>query len=300
MGMNLFVKFWGTRGSIPTPGELTSRFGGNTACVEVRYSNTLIILDAGSGIRELGDELLNRSSKPLTGHLLFSHCHWDHIQGFPFFSPAYRPENRFFIHGRHKGDDRFYRVLSGQMESDYFPVAFVALKAEIQSQDLESAGKKIDDIEVDWIELNHPGGCLGYALSVGGIKLVYMTDNELLYSPQAPSSELRPVPSQICEFVRGADLLIGDAQYTDDEYASRVGWGHSSCFSTVDLALQADVKHLVLFHHDPIRSDCEIDDILDACRHRCSSLGGQIQISAAREGVEFRFPIESSLPAEPA
>jgi phosphoribosyl 1,2-cyclic phosphodiesterase len=131
----------------------------NSACIEVRHEETLIICDAGSGIRELGEDLLTRSNQPITGHLLFSHCHWDHIQGFPFFSPAYRRENRFYIHGRHPGDDRFYRLLSGQMESDYFPIGFQALRAEISSSDLEAAGNKIGCVQVRWMSgIFSPGG----------------------------------------------------------------------------------------------------------------------------------------------
>lgn len=288
--MDIFVKFWGTRGSIPTPGEHTQRYGGNTSCVEVRHGDTLIICDAGSGIRELGEDLLLRSDAPIVGHLLFSHSHWDHIQGFPFFSPAYRKENRFFVHGRHPGDDRIYQLLSGQMESDYFPISFQAFKAEIRPSDLDSAGKRIGEVGIAWIPLRHPGGCLAYALSVGVAKVVYMTDQELLLSEAGPTDELRPMPDELIDFVRGADLLIGDGQYTDEEYLERVGWGHSSCFTVVDLALRGQVKHLALFHHEPSRSDLEIDELVDACRRRVASQNGSLLVSAAREGVEYRFP----------
>lgn len=288
--MDVFVKFWGTRGSIPTPGEHTHRYGGNTACVEIRHEETLIICDAGSGIRELGEDLLNRSNQPITGHLLFSHCHWDHIQGFPFFSPAYQRENRFYIHGRHPGDDRFYRLLSGQMESDYFPIGFAALRAEIGSSDLETAGNKIGRVQVRWIQLKHPGGCLGYSLQVDAVKVVYLTDCEVPIPTDRPRSELRLMPPELVEFVQGADLLIGDGQYTDDEYTDRSGWGHSSCFTVVDLAVQATVKHLALFHHDPARTDFELDELVDACRVRVEAHQSSMTVTAAREGVEYRYP----------
>jgi ribonuclease BN (tRNA processing enzyme) len=176
------------------------------------------------------------------------------------------------------------------MESDYFPISFQALKAEIRLSDLDSAGKKIGAVGVDWIPLRHPGGCLGYALTVGGAKVVYMTDQELVHPETGPVEDLRSIPAELVDFVRGADLLIGDGQYTDEEYAERVGWGHSSCFSVVDLALRGQVKHLALFHHEPSRSDLEMDDLVDLCRRRVLNQNGSLLVSAAREGVEFRYP----------
>lgn len=287
--MDLFVKFWGTRGSIPTPGEHTSRYGGNTACVEIRQEDTLIICDAGSGIRELGDELMTRSGQPITGHLLFSHCHWDHIQGFPFFAPAYRSENRFLIHGRGPGDDRFYRFVSGQMASDYFPISFKALRADIRSSDLTATHCFLGKVQVSHLPLEHPGGCLGYSFRVGSIKVVYMTDVELPFSGPSGSLEMRACPSDMISFVEGANLLIADGQYTDEEYLERRGWGHSSCFSTVDLAVSGRVKHLAIFHHDPTRSDYDVDDLVDACRSRAMRHGSSLIVTGAREGVELRY-----------
>ncbi len=287
--MDLFVKFWGTRGSIPTPGEHTSRYGGNTACVEIRQGETLIICDAGSGIRELGDDLASRSAQPITGHLLLSHCHWDHIQGFPFFSPAYQSENRFLIHGRGPGDDRFYRFLSGQMASDYFPISFKALRADIRSSDLAATQGYLGKVRVDHLTLEHPGGCLGYSFRLGSIKVVYMTDVELPFLGPSGCADIRRAPSDLVEFVNGADLLIADGQYNDQEYLERRGWGHSSCFSTVDLAVAAGVKHLSLFHHDPTRSDYDVDDLIDACRLRVSGHGSSLIVTGAREGVELRY-----------
>ena len=287
--MDLFVKFWGTRGSIPTPGEHTSRYGGNTACIEIRQNDTLIICDAGSGIRELGEDLASRSGQAITGHLLLSHCHWDHIQGFPFFSPAYRSENRFLVHGRGPGDDRFYRFLSGQMASDYFPISFKALRADIRASDLAETNGFLGKVQVDYLTLEHPGGCLGYSFRLGSIKVVYMTDFELPFHGTAGCGMMRTIPSDLVKFVEGADLLIADGQYTDHEYLERRGWGHSSCFSTVDLAVAGGVKHLALFHHDPTRSDYDVDDLVDACRQRSSRHGSLLVVTGAREGLELRY-----------
>src|SRR5206468_11161024 len=153
--MEFYVKFWGTRGSIPTPGDRTRKYGGNTSCVEIRFGDNLFICDAGSGIRELGADLLTRGNGPLHGHLLFSHAHWDHIQGFPFFSPADVAGNRFLIYGAKPGDDRFYQLLSGQMKSDYFPIGFGALRAEIYADHLDDGRKEIGGVLVQSFPLNH-------------------------------------------------------------------------------------------------------------------------------------------------
>ena len=291
--MHFYVQFWGTRGSIPTPGMRTRRYGGNTSCVEIRYGKELFICDAGSGLRDLGFDLLDHSVSPITAHFLFSHSHWDHIQGFPFFEPAYRSENLFYIYGRSVGDDRFYRLLSGQMRSDYFPVAFAALKAEIAAAYLNNGGRTIGRVEIGTHSLNHPGGCIGYSFSAGGKRIVYVTDNEIPLPDGlvAPEQEvrLRAVPPDLVDFVRNADLLIADSQYTDAEHLARPGWGHSSCLTTVDLALHGGVKHLALFHHDPAHSDADVDDMLHACSDRVTRFGGNMKVFAARERMELKI-----------
>ena len=284
--MNIYVKFWGTRGSIPTPGDRTRKYGGNTSCVEIRCGNDLFICDAGSGIRELGADLLARGNGPIVGHLLFSHAHWDHIQGFPFFVPADRAGNRFLIYGAGQGDDRFYQLLSGQMKSDYFPIGFGALRAEIVADHLDHGRKEIGAVLV-----THPGGCLGYALSHQTRKIVYATDNEIETESSRLESDgqakLRIANPALVEFMRGADLLIADGQYTDSEYASKKGWGHTSCLTAVDLAVQAEVKQLAIFHHDPSHADAVVDEIIESCRRRVSSFDSDLIVLAAREGIEL-------------
>ncbi len=291
--MPIYVKFWGTRGSIPTPGDRTRKYGGNTSCVEIRCGNHLFICDAGSGIRELGSDLVARSKAPIVGHLFFSHAHWDHIQGFPFFAPADTAGNRFLIYGAKQGDDRFYDLLSGQMKSDYFPIGFGALRAEIIADHLDDGSKKIGSVLVESFPLNHPGGCLGYAFSSGARKIVYATDNEIEVLSSQPESDgeakLRIVQPALVEFVRGVDLLIADGQYTDLEYRSKKGWGHTSCLTVVDLAVQAAVKQLAIFHHDPSHADSFVDEIIESCRSRVKKLGSDLIVFAAREGIELEF-----------
>jgi phosphoribosyl 1,2-cyclic phosphodiesterase len=289
--MRIYVKFWGTRGSIPTPGDRTRKYGGNTACVELRCGSHLFICDAGSGIRELGADLLARGTGPIVGHFFFSHTHWDHIQGFPFFDPADRPGNRFLIYGVRQGDDRLYHLLSGQMKSDYFPIGFGALRAEILADHLDDGRKEIEEVLVESFPLNHPGGCLGYAFSHRSKKIVYATDNEVELEPGQPESDgevkLRIARPALVEFVRNADLLIADGQYSDTEYMSKRGWGHTSCLTAVDLAVQAGAKHLAIFHHDPTHADSFVDEVIESCRHRVNSFGSELIVFAAREGMEL-------------
>ncbi|HEY3854585.1 MAG TPA: MBL fold metallo-hydrolase [Verrucomicrobiae bacterium] len=293
--MAAFVKFWGTRGSIPTPASWTRVYGGNTPCVEVRFDDTIFICDAGSGIRELGNDLLNRDSQPRTLHLLITHTHWDHIQGFPFFAPVYGDATRIHVYGRQANDNLTYRLLSGQMSSNYFPVSFKELGTSVVADHLNDGEKEIGGVRVRSFPLNHTGECLGYSFEKAGRKIVYATDNELEIQPGDVFPDLhdtgpmRLAPKDLIAASLDADLLITDAQYDEREYATRRKWGHSCCFSVTDLAIQAKVKHLALFHHDPESTDKAIDEMVQACRKRAARLGAKLTISAAREGVEFKF-----------
>src|SRR5437867_6045465 len=291
--MDFYVKFWGTRGSIPTPGDRTRKYGGNTSCVEIRFGDHLYICDAGSGIRELGADLLTRGKIPITGHLFFSHAHWDHIQGFPFFGPADVAGNRFLIYGAKPGDDRFFHLLSGQMKSDYFPIGFGALRAEIYADHLDDGRKEIGGVLVQSFPLNHPGGCLGYAFSHRTKKIVYATDNEIEVESSRPETDgvarMRVAGPALVEFVRGASLLIADGQYTDAEYQFKKGWGHTSCLTAVDLAIQAGVKQLAIFPHAPAHADSFVDEIVESCRNRVSALGAKLVVFAAHEGSELKM-----------
>ncbi len=292
--MAMFVSFWGVRGSIPTPGPTTSMHGGNTSCVEVRVDDSLFICDGGSGLRELGIDLLRRSTAPIEAHFLFSHMHWDHIQGFPFFAPIYMPNNTFHIYGTSPGDTRYHRLLSGQMSSSYFPVDYGDLGGNIVSADLSDGFRLIEGVQVSCMVQKHPGISWAYKFEKDGQKVVYATDTELdllLPDPKLPVNRpraLRPMPSDLVAFCRDADLLIADAQYTDDQYPSKAGWGHPRATTTVDLAVQAGVKALALFHHDPMHTDNDIKRLVAVCRARAERHGSEMFVYAAREGFEVR------------
>ncbi|HCH66420.1 MAG TPA: hypothetical protein DFR83_26690 [Deltaproteobacteria bacterium] len=294
--MSMFVKFWGVRGSIPTPGPSTRRYGGNTSCVEVRTPEAHFICDAGSGMRELGLALSRTANgKPLTSHLMLSHAHWDHIQGFPFFGPVYSPTTTLRVYGTDPGDDRFFRLLSGQMGSDYFPVQFSDLAGRVVSDHLNGGCRVVGDTEVSVLPVCHPGGSLSYRFRLGDRMVVYSTDNELDLLIENPEDAHRPevlrrLPEDLVSFVRGADLLIADGQYTDVEYPNRVNWGHSRASTCIDLALAAGVKQVAIFHHDPMQSDADVEAKIQGCRRRAALLqGSALSVFGAREGVELRF-----------
>lgn len=290
-----FVKFWGTRGSIPTPGWQTRTYGGNTPCVEVRVDDQLFICDGGSGMRELGLDLLRRGAIPVNAHLFFSHSHWDHIQGFPFFVPVYRPDSTLRVYSGESDDNRIYELLSGQMHSSYFPVQFSDLGAKIVSESLGESGREIGGVRVAWRSQVHPGGSYAYCFCHQGYKVVYATDNEIDQTLQnaeavaANADEPRIVDSDYLDFIRDADLLIADSQYTDDEYVSKVGWGHPRALTVVDAAVQAGVKRLALFHHDPMHSDRAVEDKVEKCETRARAQGSSLIVFGAREHVELRI-----------
>jgi phosphoribosyl 1,2-cyclic phosphodiesterase len=293
--MNFFVKFWGTRGSIPTPGSLTQVFGGNTPCIELRVDDSLFVCDGGSGLRELGLDLLRRGKKPLKVHMFFSHAHWDHIQGFPFFVPAFLADNAMVIYGTSPGDTKFHKLLSGQMESDYFPVAFGDLGAQIQPDDLGHADKLIEGVRVRAIPQLHHGPSYGYSFEKDGRKVIYATDNELdleLLNAAEVEADLeapRRCPTRYVEFCRGARLLIADGQYTDEEYRNKRTWGHPRATTLVDLAIEAGVEQLAITHHDPLQSDDQVRQKVEVCRARAARLGSKLTVFGAREGMELRI-----------
>ncbi len=299
--MPFLVRFWGVRGSIPTPGRATYRYGGNTSCLEMDVDGTTIVCDAGTGARELGVELMEREG-PLHVHWFFSHMHWDHIQGFPFFTPVYVPGHRFTIYGVREGDTRFARLLSGQMRSAYFPVDFSDLRGNIEAEDLGSdMQREVGGVFVRCFEQHHPGLSYGYSFEKDGVKVVYATDNEidmLLRDPEQPLRDpaaLRQIPDDLVNFCKGADLLVCDAQYRDEDYPMRVGWGHPRATTVVDLAVRAGARQLALFHHDPMHSDDEVDELVATCRARAAAHGSDVFIFAAREG----FTLRADLPHRP-
>jgi phosphoribosyl 1,2-cyclic phosphodiesterase len=286
--MTLRLRFWGTRGSIPSPGPNTVRYGGNTPCVEVRTdTDWLVILDAGTGIRELGRSLVASSNgHGIAADIFLSHAHWDHIQGIPFFAPIFQSGNHFTIWGSKTLEPNLGRVIRDQMHPVVFPVPFEQLEASIDFGEI--ADQHVGNgYEVRAFAVQHPGGALGYRFESRGKEagsFVYISDNELNLSADYPD---RPQDwkDQLVEFVRGAKLLVHDATYTSEEYERHRGWGHSTYEDAVTLALDAEVEQLVLFHHRPERTDDEVDRCVDACRALVAGRGSRITVMAAAEGM---------------
>jgi phosphoribosyl 1,2-cyclic phosphodiesterase len=291
------IKFWGVRGSVPSPGPDTVYYGGNTSCIELRADGELIILDAGTGIRALGQHLQKEfEGAPIRATILVSHTHWDHIQGFPFFSPAYDPANQIKIlafEGPRKGIEA---TLASQMESPYFPITMQEMPSSIQFQELKDLEFNLGPIHVQAAFMNHPGVCLGFRLFTSAGSIVYLPDNELfgrLHGGHSHGSArhgtaqfARQQDYKFEEFIRGADILISDAQYDSTEYEQHVGWGHSCVDDVVDLAVASGVTELYLFHHDPDHSDTHIAQMLGNARKRVSQAGAPLRVEAAREGAE--------------
>lgn len=293
---DFFVRFWGVRGSIPTPGPRTRRYGGNTTCVEVRVGETLLVFDAGTGLRELGVQLMrqHKELQQLTIHLFLSHPHWDHIQGFPFFEPAYIESTTLYVYGP-EGDGRNHELLSGQMADDYFPVRFSDLGARIMPRSFSAKCTQVGEASISSFGQHHPGGSLGFRVQHSDKSVVFATDSELdhlLLDPdivQRSPDSLRQLPRDLVSAVEGADLLIADAQYVDGEYPKKRGWGHPRASTVVDFAAQAGVRQLALTHHDPMQSDRDIDLKVLACQARAAALGVDLEIFGAREGITLKL-----------
>jgi len=271
----IYVRFWGVRGSIATPGKDTVKYGGNTSCVEVRCGNEIIILDAGTGIRELGNKLLNE--KPQHINILFSHFHYDHIEGFPFFGPIFNRHYSITLIGKPKLEGTLEQLFATQLMFPYFPLTLKEPDADITFHEVDRENFICrGDISIMLEHLNHPGGCIGYRIEYRGRSLVYATDTE--HSDQLDVSLLK--------LASHADALVYDSNFTDDEYAgkvgtSRSGWGHSTWTQGVKLARTAKVKKLILFHHDPSHDDRFIDELEREARK------GFSESYAAYEGLEI-------------
>ena len=289
------VHFWGTRGSIATPGPGTVRFGGNTLCVElVTNDGHRVILDCGTGMRLLGLQML-RGPQPARATVLLSHTHWDHIQGFPFFAPAFIPGNEFTVCAPEDVGGSLADVLAGQMEFTYFPVKLDQLPSKIAYCDLGEGSQVIDGVRIDTQYLNHPAMCLGYRVEADGVSVVYLTDHEpfsdILWRADAEpgriDSILHPGDRRHAEFMRGADLVIHDSQYTPREYPSKKNWGHSTYEYAVALAAAAGVKRLALIHHDPLHDDAMVQEIEKQAIEFASQWSDTLRVFCACEDSEL-------------
>ena len=303
----MHVRFFGTRGSIATPGPHTLRYGGNTSCVEVRSSSgTLIVLDMGTGAAVLGRELMARGG-PLRGHVLISHTHWDHIQGIPFFAPLFVPGNEWDIYAPRGLGQTLRDTLAGQMQYSYFPVGLEQLGATIRYHELVEGWLRIGDVEVTSRYLNHPALTLGYRLEADGVAVVYACDHEPHSRMLATGSgDISGEDRHHAEFLAGADLVIHDAQYLASEYPQKVGWGHSTVEYALAVARSAGVKQLALTHHDPRRDDAAIDDLVQSLHSEALRTAGP-HVFAAAEGQEMELSAtnvtaapKSSFPAQAA
>ncbi len=279
------IKFWGIRGSIAVPGKDTIIYGGNTTCVEITLqSGRKVIIDAGTGIRSLGNKLMAENDK-VDIHLLITHIHWDHVLGFPFFSPIYDSSTKIIIDGYPTCMKGLRYTFDNKMGDGFFPVKFNDLKAEIKYVEKLSQGElEIDGTLIDSIPLQHPQGGFGYRFREGKKTLAFITDNELREDAWTGRS-----PTEYAEFCKDANILIHDAQYTPQEIDERRGWGHSDYQSAFDLGHKAGVKRLILFHHDPSRTDQEETAIKVQCEDLARKKKSSMIIEAAKEDSELEI-----------
>jgi CheY-like chemotaxis protein len=282
------IRFWGTRGSIAQPGPATLRYGGNTSCIEIQAADgTLIVLDCGTGAHALGKRLA-ASPDPIDGHLLIGHTHWDHIQGFPFFAPLFRPGSRWSVYAPGGGDRKLQSALAGQMSYEYSPINLDALSAEVEYHDLTEGVFEIGPIRVTTQYLNHPALTLGFRFETDDAIVIYSADHEphSLHPLDAPAGTepIHHEDRRHTRFLEGADLVIHDAQYTLADFPMKAGWGHTPLERAVDYAILARVPHLVFTHHDPDRDDEAVDGLLEMARARAASAEFTPDVDAAAEG----------------
>jgi len=281
----VYVRFWGTRGSCPTGGLKTSRYGGNTACTEVRIGNVPLIIDCGTGLRELGSELMKEfGGRPIEGHIFVGHTHWDHIQGFPFFTPLYARCNSFNVYSVHGAHNSLRGIFSDSMALDYFPVPLSSLACDLNFVELKGP-VDIGVAKISFHHLNHPGPCIGFRIEAQGKVITYISDHEEFGRLGGDSELSRRQDAGVAEFARGSDLLIREAQYTEAEYASRKGWGHSTYDDAARFALETGVKRMAVFHHDPDHTDEIMDANIGYCRSLLKRDGAAAECFAARDGL---------------
>lgn len=291
------VRFWGVRGSIPSPGPNTARYGGNTTCIEVRSDdNTLIVLDGGTGIFALAQALLRQL--PVTANIFITHSHWDHIQGLPFFIPLFIPGNRVNLYGGMDpvSGNGVEQVMDVQLQYSYFPVREAEMKAKIEYHAL-TLGEPISigDAEVIGTLLNHPVLNFGYRINCGGKSVFFTGDHEPHYNIYEPDDAgwaeyqelIDTQRNTIDNAIRDVDVLIVDTSYSTEEYASKRGWGHGTYDHAIAMAQRVGAKHLVCTHHEPTRSDDALEALFASVMARHQDSLGNLKITLAYEGLEI-------------
>ncbi|MFQ5736697.1 MAG: MBL fold metallo-hydrolase [Thermodesulfobacteriota bacterium] len=279
----MIIHCWGARGSIAVSGKEFTKYGGDTTCIEITSNaGDLIIIDAGTGIRPLGNKLMLEGRKKI--NLLLTHAHWDHLSGFPFFKPIYHDDCEIKVYGPEQTQASLKGIISKTMASPYFPIELEDINAKITFRGMGHKNYSIGSVRIETIPLNHPNQGVGYRIEEDGKSFVFLTDNELSF--HHPTG--LPYESYV-RFARGADLLFHDAEYGREEYRETEGWGHSVYEDTVKLALDAGAKALGLFHHNQDRTDKEVDRIAKACKKMIAEKGSKMECFAVAAGMEIKL-----------
>ncbi|RMD48739.1 MAG: MBL fold metallo-hydrolase [Ignavibacteria bacterium] len=288
----MHINFWGTRGSIPVPGKNTVKYGGNTPCIQLCLdSNYTIIFDAGSGIRELGENILE--NKKLNDLKIFiTHTHWDHIQGLPFFRPLYEPGYDVTIHSNVNNGMRIENIIDSQMNPNFFPVSKDVFRSKVHFSKISALSHyKVNDVLIETFLSHHSKGTLAYKVIYEDKTLVYLTDNELIYD-----IEEKPTPEEIMkwnedllQFVAGSDYLIHDATYKLKDFKPKVGWGHSNSVSAAIFGHLANVKKLILFHYDPLYTDKDVDSLIKDAKKTLKELNSSTECLPSYDGMSLNF-----------
>ncbi len=279
----MYIKCWGSRGSIPVSGRNYLKYGGDTTCLEIRSeSDDIIIVDAGTGIRRLGNKLMDEGR--FEYHLIFTHAHWDHVMGFPFFKPIFSSKSAFVMH-RCPFHSKFVEtILSRVMAPPNFPIQLNELKASMEYKDACPLTFQIGSVAITPIPLSHPNGGSGYKFEENGKTFVFLTDNELGFIHRGGKTR-----QEYLDFSTGADLLIHDAEYTPEEYETQIEWGHSDFTTTLDLAMQAGVKQLGLFHINQERRDDQVDEMVARCERIITASNSSLDCFAVAADMEFQL-----------
>jgi len=287
------IKFWGTRGSIPVPGPNTVKYGGNTPCIQITSKKgEEIILDAGTGIRELGNKIIEREA-PTDIKILMSHTHWDHIQGLPFFEPLYKKNYKVNFYSNINSEESLDYIIEGQWHPVFFPVNTDVLQAKVNYSKIAPDNEyKFNELKIETIASHHSKGTISFKIKERGATVIYMTDNEILYNAEEEEANFKNVyneNNELIKFCEDADYLIHDSMYTLNDYNSKIGWGHSNNIALAHFSILAKVKNLVLFHYDPNYSDSDIDYILTETKRFLKDEGSNVNCIASQDLMELEI-----------